>query len=89
MSFMIRDRCIIDAVAELSAGTNRPPSRKDLMLDMRRRDEAEGERRMMGSGRLCGFWLSARAGLLEMLFSASVVLLDLNCAASFLTCEKS
>ena len=37
-----------------SGGTNRPESRKVLMLDMRRRDDAEGERRMMGSERFEG-----------------------------------
>ena len=30
------------------AGMKTPSSRKDLMLDMRRSEEAEGERRMMG-----------------------------------------
>lgn len=34
-----------------SGGTNTPSWRKDLMFDMRIREEAEGERRMMGSGR--------------------------------------
>ena len=33
-----------------SGGRYLPSSRKDLMLAMRRREEAEGERRMMGSG---------------------------------------
>jgi hypothetical protein len=33
-------------------GTKRPASRKDLMLDIRRREDAEGERRMIGSARL-------------------------------------
>lgn len=33
-----------------------PVSRKDLMFDMRRRDEAEGESRMIGSGRREGFF---------------------------------
>ena len=32
-----------------------PDSRKDLMLLMRKREEAEGERRIMGSGRRPGF----------------------------------
>lgn len=32
-----------------------PDSRKDLMFDMRRREEAEGESRMIGSGRRAGF----------------------------------
>lgn len=31
-----------------------PLSRKDLIFDMRRRDDAEGESRMMGSGRRTG-----------------------------------
>ena len=42
-----------------SAGTKRPEPRKVLMLEMRRREEAEGERRMMGSIRervVRGFW---------------------------------
>lgn len=34
-----------------SAGENVPRSRNCLMFDMRRRDEAEGERRIMGSRR--------------------------------------
>ena len=32
-----------------------PDSRKDLMLLMRRREEAEGESKMIGSGRRPGF----------------------------------
>lgn len=35
-----------------SGGTKTPSWRKERTLDMRRRDEAEGERRMMGSDRL-------------------------------------
>lgn len=34
-----------------SGGMNTPSWRKDLMFDMRMREEAEGERRMIGSGR--------------------------------------
>jgi len=34
-----------------SGGTKTPSWRKDLMFDMRMREEAEGERRMIGSGR--------------------------------------
>ncbi len=33
-------------------GTKRPLSRKDLMFDIRRREDADGESRMMGSARL-------------------------------------
>lgn len=35
----------------LSGGMYVPVSRKDLMLEVRRSEEAEGERRMIGSGR--------------------------------------
>jgi hypothetical protein len=38
-----------------SAGMYVPDSRKDLILLMRRREDAEGERRMIGSGRRPGF----------------------------------
>lgn len=38
-------------------GVKTPVSRKGLMLDMVRRDEAEGERRMMGS-----FWRGLEEG---------------------------
>jgi len=62
---------------------------------MRRSDEAEGDSRMMGSGRRAGFWLwSARDG-----FCATLVLplppddglgfLERSGWASFLTPEKS
>jgi hypothetical protein len=34
-----------------SGGTKTPSWRKDLMFDMRIREEADGERRMIGSGR--------------------------------------
>lgn len=44
-----------------SGGMNLPSSRNDRALDMRSRDEADGERRMMGSGLLVGpFWLRER-----------------------------
>ena len=33
-----------------------PDSRKDLIFDMRRREEALGDRRMIGSGRRTGFF---------------------------------
>lgn len=38
-----------------SGGMYLPPSRKDLMLLMRSMEEAEGESRMIGSGRRPGF----------------------------------
>lgn len=38
-----------------SGGMYVPDSRKDLMLLMRSREEADGESRMMGSGRRPGF----------------------------------
>lgn len=38
-----------------SVGMYVPDSRKDFMLDMRRREEAEGETRTMGSGRRLTF----------------------------------
>lgn len=38
-----------------SGGIYVPDSRKDLMLLMRSREEAEGESKMMGSGRRPGF----------------------------------
>lgn len=37
-----------------SGGTNIPSPKNDLMFDMRMRDEADGERRMIGSGRELG-----------------------------------
>ena len=54
--------CRIVAVAPeepasaLSGGMYVPPSRKDLMFDMRKSDEAEGERRIIGSGRRAFFF---------------------------------
>lgn len=84
--------CSIDALdvepaLALSAGMKWPPSRNDLMLDMRRREEAEGDRRMMGSGRLL-FWLSASDGFEEM-FVVEDGFLDMKGAASLRTWEKS
>lgn len=40
----------------LSGGMYVPVSRNDLMLDMRKREEAEGESKMIGSGRRMGFF---------------------------------
>lgn len=57
------------------------------MLDMRRSEEAEGERRMMGSGRRAGFWLMARAGL--FVIAVGPGFLDMKACASLRTWEKS
>ena len=46
-----REMCRIVAEVVVSGGVYWPFSRKDLMFDMRRREEAEGESKMMGSGR--------------------------------------
>lgn len=43
---------MVDARVGWSKGTYNPVSRKVLILDMRRREEAEGESRMIGSERL-------------------------------------
>jgi hypothetical protein len=97
ISFIVRLMCsmlapALELAATESAGTNSPPSRKDLMLDMRSRDDAEGDRRMMGSGRR-GFWCEARAGFEEMLFvedgGAEEGFFDMRGAASLRTWEKS
>ena len=42
-----------------------PSVRKDLTLDMRRREDAEGERRIMGSGRRPGLPDLGRATRVE------------------------
>jgi len=44
----------LEDMLEESAGTKTPVSRKDLMFDMRRIEEADGDRRIMGSGLLAG-----------------------------------
>ena len=58
MSFISRLMCSMLAPVELaaaeSAGMNCPPSRKDFMFEMRRREDAEGESMIIGSG-LLGF----------------------------------
>jgi hypothetical protein len=41
----------VDVETEESGGIYMPDSRKDLIFDMRRSEEAEGESNMMGSGR--------------------------------------
>lgn len=55
---------MLAVVASVLGGMNLPSSRNERALDMRSSAEADGERRMMGSGLLDGpFWLSASAGL--------------------------
>lgn len=46
-----REICRMLVVEFGAGGWYWPDSRKGFMFDMRRREEAEGERRMMGSGR--------------------------------------
>jgi hypothetical protein len=89
MFFMIRETCSIDVLELWSGGVYRPDSRNDLALDMRSSDEADGDKRMIGSGRRAGFWFSTRAGLFVMLAAAGLGLRDMKGAASFLTWEKS
>ena len=55
-----------------SAGMYTPPSRKDLMLDMRIREDAEGERRIIGSGLRAGaLGLWAKVGLFARFCAAA------------------
>ena len=61
------------------------------MFDMRRSEDAEGESRMMGSGRRTGALGLWERGAVLAAFAAAAwaALRVLNGAASFLTCEKS
>jgi len=69
IEFMVRDIFKTEADSlevELddSAGIYVPPSRKDLILVIRRSDDADGDRRIIGSGRRTGaFGLWANVGL--------------------------
>jgi hypothetical protein len=59
---------MVAEVPPASVGTNLPSSRNDRAFDRRSKEDAEGDRRMIGSGRRVGaFWLSASEGLLGML----------------------
>jgi len=61
----------LDVETEDSGGMYTPLSRKDLMFDMRRIADAEGERRMIGSGRRAGvLGFMAIEGLLAMFVAA-------------------
>lgn len=74
-----------------SVGMYVPLSRNDLMFDMRRRDDADGDSRMIGSGRGgAAFGLCASVGLLGRFAAAAwAALRALKGAASLRTCEKS
>lgn len=80
----------VDAADE-SVGTYVPPSRNALIFDIRSSDDADGDRRMMGSGRLeAALGLCANVGLLGRFAAAACAALRaLNGAASFRTWEKS
>jgi hypothetical protein len=71
-----RTRCVwrIVAVEPESAGEKVPCSRNCFMFDMRRREEAEGERRMIGSRRRAD-------GFLRLETSAEFVVRDVVGAA--------
>jgi hypothetical protein len=78
----------LEVAAEESAGTNLPLSRNDLILVMRNSDEADGDSKMMGSGRFC-FGFIANEVLAVILGAAPVGFFDMKGAASLRTCEKS
>ena len=60
------------------------------MFDMRRSEDADGESRIMGSGRRAGaLGLWDRGALAALAAAVCAALRALNGAASFLTCEKS
>lgn len=90
-----RAMCRIDALdddvaSEDSGGVYVPPSRKDLTFDMRSSEEADGDTRMMGSGRRLGFWLMASAGLrAPARESGCAALRPMKVCAILRTCEKS
>jgi len=72
----------LDVELEESGGIYTPPSMKDLMFDIRRREDAEGERRMMGSGRRAGaFGLWGKVGLFARFTAAWAALRALKGAA--------
>lgn len=75
-----------------SGGMYVPKSRKDLMLLMRSREEAEGESKMMGSGRRPGFLsLEARDVVLVVVGAAADGFLRSlkNCSECLRIWEKS
>jgi hypothetical protein len=81
----------LDPELDESAGIYVPLSRKDLMFDIRRREDAEGDRRIIGSGLRTGaLGLWANVVLFARFVAACWAdLRALNGAASLRTCEKS
>lgn len=81
----------VDVELAESAGINAPPSRNDLIFDMRRIEDADGERSIMGSGRRAGaLRLWASAGLFARFCAAECeALRERNGDASLRTWEKS
>lgn len=66
-----------DPASALSGGMYVPASRKDLMFDIRSRDDAEGESSIIGSGRRDGFFGSeTRDDVLDATEMAAVVPVD-------------
>ena len=75
-----------------SGGMYVPDSRKDLMLLIRNREEAEGESRIMGSGRRPGFLSLEAIDVAVVIAGAAAVgfLRSLkNCSECLRICEKS
>lgn len=89
MSRIVRETCsMFMPVPVPSGGVKRPSSRKARMFVRRRREEAEGERRMIGSGRRP----AGREGVGPegtALVPGCWGLRWMKTVASFLTCEKS
>lgn len=76
----------LDVELEESGGMYTPLSMKDLIFDIRRREDAEGESRMMGSGRRAGaFGLWGRVGLFARFAAAWAALRALKGAANLRT----
>lgn len=59
------------------------------MFVIRRREDAEGESKMMGSGRLCLWWDAIEGLVATFEDEAFGGFLVMNTAASLRTCEKS
>lgn len=91
-----RDMCKIEADEvevdiEESGGVYIPPSRNDLIFDIRRSEDAEGDSRMIGSGRRVeAFGFIAREGPFARFVAAGCWdFLAVKGAAILRTCEKS
>lgn len=64
MSFITCVVWIIDRSGSFLAGSYRASSRKARALDRRMREDADGERRMIGWADLEGFWFRESDGLM-------------------------